>query len=127
MLFKDEIDALQIIYNQPYGQEELTFEQIKELAGAIERPPYQIAPDRLWKAYERLDGSESSRADVQLTDIISILRYELDQIDELKPFEETVEERFDSWLENQKSEFSETELEWLEMIKDEIAKNAHVE
>lgn len=127
---KDEISALQIIYNQPYGREELTFEQIKELADAIEKPPYQIAPDRLWKAYERLDGTESQRADVQLTDIVSILRYELDEIDELKPFEETVEERFESWLENQQSdgrEFTDTQLEWLEMIKEEIARNVHVE
>ena len=41
---KNEISALQIIYSKPYGQRHLTFEQIKQLAGAIERPPYNLTP-----------------------------------------------------------------------------------
>lgn len=129
---RDEITALQIVYNRPYGEEKLTFDQIKELADAIQRPPYQITPQRLWKAYERLEESveQGARTDVQLTDIISILRYELNEIDELKPFAETVDERFESWLQDQKSDgntFTDAQLEWLNMIKEEIAKNVYVQ
>ena len=39
---KDEITALQIIYNQPYSKRYLTYEQIKQLAEAIQKPPYKI-------------------------------------------------------------------------------------
>ncbi|MCC5645376.1 hypothetical protein LC607_20990 [Nostoc sp. CHAB 5824] len=36
---KDEITALSIFYNQPYGQRQFTYEQIKHLANALSRPP----------------------------------------------------------------------------------------
>src|SRR5438128_790448 len=36
---KNEITALQILYSQPYGARQLTFQQIKELADTISLPP----------------------------------------------------------------------------------------
>ena len=54
---KDEITALQILYSRPYKQR-LTFEEIKELAETIERPPRAWTPARLWHAYEALDRSK---------------------------------------------------------------------
>ena len=38
---KDEITALQILYSRPY-KERLRFEQIKELASLIEKPPLSM-------------------------------------------------------------------------------------
>ena len=37
-----------------------------------------------------------------LTDIVALVRYTLHQDDELIPFRDQVETRFDSWLETQK-------------------------
>src|SRR5206468_4089277 len=50
---KDEITALQVLYNRPYGQR-LKFDDIKALADAIQAPPRQWTPERLWQAYETL-------------------------------------------------------------------------
>jgi hypothetical protein len=69
---KDEITALQILYNRPYGARELTFAEIRELADAIELPPRRWTPERLWVAYETLEkskvhgpGSGTPAADLQ--------------------------------------------------------------
>lgn len=43
---KDEISALQILYSKPY-RSRLRFEQIREIANIIEKPPYRWGVDRL--------------------------------------------------------------------------------
>jgi type I restriction enzyme R subunit len=52
---KDEIDALQFFYAQPYSKR-LSFADIKELAEAIKAPPRSWTPAKLWRAYETLRG-----------------------------------------------------------------------
>ena len=50
---KDEITALQIIYSKPYGRKHLTFEEIEELAKAIQKPPWNLNSELVWKAYQK--------------------------------------------------------------------------
>jgi len=123
---KDELTALQIIYSKPYGQRHLTYQEIKELAEAIKKPPYLLTPERLWQAYEQLEKSKVKRGGSQklLTDIVSLLRFEIGESNTLEPFSETVEERFKTWLSEQETmerKFKPEQMEWLRMIKDHIA------
>ena len=91
---KDDIRALQVLYSRPYS-ERLTFTEIKELANAIERPPHQWTPEKLWHAYEMLDESKvHGSGGKMLTDIVSLVRFTLEQEDELVPFRDQVEQRF---------------------------------
>lgn len=117
---KDEITALQILYSKPY-KARLRFEQIKELAGIIEKPPHHWRVDRLWNAYAALEKSKVRGASAQkmLTDLVSLIRFALHQEDELDPFAEHVQKRYEEWLSKQ-NKFSEEQLHWLEMIKDHI-------
>ena len=62
-----------------------------------------------------------------LTDIISLVRFAIDDTATLEPYKETVNQRFQEWLNNQEGSFSEEQLAWLEMIKDHIATSLHVE
>jgi type I restriction enzyme R subunit len=122
---KDEITALQILYNQPYGAKELTFAQIKELAQAIERPPRRWTPEALWHAYETLDRSKVRGTPQHvLTDLISLVRFAVHQEDELVPYPEQVVDRYEAWLQQQREagrEFSDEQLVWLESIRDHVA------
>jgi type I restriction enzyme R subunit len=123
---KDEITALQILYSKPYGARHLTYEDIKTLAAAIRKPPYNLTPEVLWYAYERLEKSKVKGAGPQklLTDIISLIRYALGQTAELVPFDEFVNERFKQWISKQEDlgrEFTPQQMEWLTMIRDHIA------
>ena len=54
---KDEITALQILYSRSY-KSPLKFENIKELADAINKPPHHWTEDNLWSAYATLEKSK---------------------------------------------------------------------
>ncbi len=128
---KDEITALQIIYSKPYGRRHLTYEEIRELAEAIKKPPYQLTPEILWQAYEQLDKSKVRGAGAQklLTNIISLIRFASGKSDVLEPFLETVNQRFERWREEQEGagvRFTEAQMEWLVMIKDHIASSLSI-
>lgn len=123
---KNELTALQIIYSKPYGKRLLTYSQIKELAEAIEKPPYSLTPEVLWKAYEQLEKSRVRAAGPQklLTDIISLVRFALGETETLEPFSAAIDERFRNWLSGQElmgRTFSREQREWLIMIRDHIA------
>ncbi|MDZ7849433.1 MAG: type I restriction-modification enzyme R subunit C-terminal domain-containing protein [Halodesulfurarchaeum sp.] len=129
---KDEITALQIIYNQPHRRKELTYEKIRELADTFTAPPYNLRTEEVWEAYEQLEKSKvEEKSEKQLlTDIISIVRFEMGESEKLEPFEQEVDERFEKWLAQQQADgdsFSEQELEWLDMMKDHIATSAAME
>ena len=95
---KDQIRALQVLYSRPH-KKRLTFSEIKELAKTIGRPPRQWTPDVLWHAYQVLDESKvRGSGGRMLTDIVSLVRYALQQEGELVPFRDQVEERFAAWL-----------------------------
>jgi type I restriction enzyme R subunit len=123
---KDELTALQIIYSKPYGQRHLTYETIKQLAEAITKPPYNLTPELLWLAYERLEKSKVKGAGPQklLANIVSLVRFAVGSVDVLEPFSETVNHRFDEWLAEQEKlerKFTPEQKEWLTMVKDHIA------
>ena len=121
---RDELTAIQILYSKPYGQRHLTYQQVQQLAQAIEKPPYRLTTAELWRAYEQLDQLKVKGAgpDKLLTDIISLVRFAIDDTATLEPYKETVDRRFQEWLKNQeKVHFQQEQMAWLEMIKDHIA------
>jgi len=129
---KDELTALQIIYSKPYGERHITYEQIKQLAEAIEKPPYHLTPDLVWQAYEKLEESKVKGAGPQklLTNIISLVKFAIGESQTLQPFTETVNERFQTWLREQEragQQYTPDQMEWLEMIKRHISTSVRIE
>ena len=122
---KDEIDALQCFYAQPYAKRP-RFGDIKALADAIKAPPRAWTPEKLWRAYETLDKDRVRGASAQrlLTDLVSLVRFATNREAELAPFGEYVRARFDRWLAQQRTagrDFTPDQVRWLEMIRDHIA------
>ena len=59
-----------------------------------------------------------------LTDIVSLVRYALDQDHELVPFRDQVEERFAAWMSTQEQQsvlFTAVQVQWLTWMKENIA------
>lgn len=136
---KDEITALQVLYSKPY-RHRLTFAAVKELANAIEKPPYLWNEAQLWNAYAALEKSKVKGASGKriLTDLVSLVRFAIHQDNELIPFPERVNANFKAWLATQRhpgagrgpaslEPFTEEQLRWLEMIRDHIAANLGIE
>lgn len=127
---KDEITALQIIYNQPYRKQHLMYEQIKDLAEKMTRNG--LNSRMIWKAYAELEKSrvKGEASDKLLTNIISLVRFAIGKQDELSPFTQTVDKNFQKWLQEQKDkgvEYTKDQVKWLEMIKNHIATSASME
>jgi type I restriction enzyme R subunit len=128
---KDEITALQVLYSRPYKQR-LTFEAVKELADAIEKPPYLWNESQLWNAYAALEKSKVKGASGRriLTDLVSLVRFAIHQDNELIPFPERVDANFKAWLASQErsgTKFRGEQRRWLEMIRDHIAANLGID
>lgn len=122
---KDEITALQILFNRPYAAR-LQLKEIKELAEQISKPPYHLTEDKLWQAYATLEQSKVKGASTHhiLTDLVSLVRFAMHQDNELVPFPERVLSNFNGWLaqqQNQGKTFTEQQIGWLEKIRDHIA------
>jgi len=129
---KNELTAIQLIYKKPYGRRHLTYEEIKQLAESIKKPPYFLTPEVIWQAYEQLEKSKVRGAGPQklLTNIISLMRFAIGQSDVLEPFSDIVDRRFNEWLAQQERlgrRFAPEQMEWLTMIKEHIATSLSIE
>jgi type I restriction enzyme R subunit len=129
---KDEITALQILYSRP-TRAPLKFEDVKALADALHAPPLNIDEGALWQAYatlrkDKVKGATQRRL---LTDLVSLVRFAMQQTNELVPYPERVQANFKAWLaQHQQTDnkpFTQEQQHWLEMIRDHIAANLGIE
>src|SRR5574343_1707770 len=129
---KDEITALQILYNRP-SRAPLTYRDIKALADALHAPPHLIDESQLWQAYAALDKSKVKGTSQRrlLTDLVSLVRFATQQDNELVPYPERVQSNYNAWLAQQQAAkgqtFNAEQLHWLEIIRDHIASNLGIE
>lgn len=119
---KDEIIALRIIYNESYKDRPMMIEQLKSLYEKLKKK--NITIDRLWDCYYIKFTEKVKRGTVaQLTDLISIIRFEIGAMDELTSFADRVNANFKEWTFRKNagySQFTEEQMEWLRLIKDHI-------
>lgn len=125
---RDEITALQVL--DEFKTHRVPFKALDDLARQIERTPERWTTEKLWAAYEQLDGAKvRPNPHARATDLVSLLRYALDLDDELVPYEDVVQERYESWLAQQAqagATFSETERWWLDRMRDFVVTSAGI-
>ena len=123
---KSEITALNIIYSQAYRNRPLTLKMVEELYAAMQRTPYFFTVDKLWHAYsvKFSDKVKSLTAIKKLSDIVSIIRFELGYSKELDLYAAEVNLKFRDWMLMKNAgniHFTEEQTQWLRMIRDHIA------
>jgi type I restriction enzyme R subunit len=128
---KDEITALQILYNRP-TKAPLKFEDLKSLADALHAPPHLISESALWQSYAALDKSKVKGTSTRriLTDLVSLVRYAMHQENELVPYPERVAANFRAWMAQQEvagKAFTGEQRWWLEKMAEHIASNLGLE
>lgn len=129
---KDEITALSIIYNQSYQNRALTLDMIKELHEKLMTSPYGLTAERLWESYyvkkpKTVKGRGSLR---MLTDLVSLIRFELGYTNELAPYADTVNYNFMRWTLAKNAghiHFTDEQMGWLRMIKDHMITSMSIE
>ena len=125
---RDEITALQIIYNRRQAQRRLTYQHVKALAEEIGRSRPAWTTEALWNAYARLKQGQARGAGGQrtLTDLISLVRCVIQLEDELVPYPERVQRRYLDWLAAQAAAgrtFSPEQRAWLDRIAEAVGVN----
>ncbi|WP_199489156.1 DEAD/DEAH box helicase family protein [Micromonospora craniellae] len=123
---RDEITALQVFYE---GRGRIGYTELNELARRIARPPQAWTPETLWRAYVLLGRAVDAPGERTVTDLVSLIRYELGIDAELRPYRSLVEERFRGWLLQQEqagARFTADQTWWLERIKDVISVSVEI-
>lgn len=100
---RDEVDALSAAFAAPGAELSAAYDQLADLAVRIARPPRRWTPDRLWAAYAAL-GEARGEGRHGVTELVSILRYELGVDTALQPYESRVEANLASWLAQQEQQ-----------------------
>jgi type I restriction enzyme R subunit len=148
---RDELTALRIYYDQPYRRKEVTFHMVEQVVEVMAAPPYNLNLELVWRAYERtVDRSQPSVVRLptaapenqqpttdngrpalrQLTDLVSLLRFELGMDTTLRPYAETVKKNFQEWVFRKQAgpiKFTEAQMEWLRLVRDRIATSMRME
>ena len=126
---KDEILMLRIIYDQRYKDRPMAILQLKALYEKLKAQ--NITIERLWECYAIKKPEKVRRGTAaQLTDLISIIRFEMGYTDNLTPFADNVNYNFMQWTLRKNAgnvHFTEEQMEWLRLIKDHIAVSLSIE
>ena len=126
---RDEILALRIIYDQRYKDRPMAIGQLKALYEKLKSQNVTI--ERLWDCYAIKKPGKAKRGAVsQITDLISIIRFEMGYADNLAPFADRVNYNFMQWTLRRNAgsvHFTEEQMEWLRLIKDHIAVSLSIE
>lgn len=120
---KDEIIALRIIYSENYKDRPMMIEGLKAIYEKLKAKGVTV--ERLWDCYAIKKPDKVKRGTMaQLTDLISIIRFEMGYSDNLAPFADKVNYNFMQWTFKRNAghiQFTEEQMEWLRLIKDHIA------
>lgn len=119
---KDEIIALRIIFNEAYKDRPMLIDGLKKLYEKLHSRGVTI--ERLWDCYAIIKPEKVKRGTLaQLTDLVSMIRFELGYADNLAPFADRVNYNFMQWTLRRNAgavHFTDEQMDWLRLIKDHI-------
>ena len=127
---RDEIAPLELAFRERREPHDV-YGKLSDLAKRLRRPPYAWTPETLWNAYAEL-GKVAGRPGVRVgvTDLISVLRYELGLDGEVRPYRTLIEERLAAWIERQRqagAHFTDDQQWWLGRVVDVISTNVAID
>ena len=126
---KDEIIALRIVYSEVYKDRPMVIGQLKALYEKLRAKGVTV--ERLWDCYAIKKPDKVKRGTTaQLTDLISIIRFEMGYTDRLTPFADRVNYNFMQWTLRRNAgavHFTDEQMEWLRLVKDHIAASLSIE
>ena len=129
---KNQIDALEIFYDQPHRRRDITYTMIREVMDALKADKPKLAPLRVWHAYSQLDAVNKTQQPInELTALVALIRRVCGIDQTLSTFDATVRKNFQRWLLERHAgagdKFNEEQMQWLQMIRDHMISSFHFE
>jgi type I restriction enzyme R subunit len=120
---KDEITALRILYNLPYQQRPVTYKMVKEVLDILKKDRPNLAPVRVWAAYQQIEAVPSNPTS-ELTALIALIRRVIGLDEVLTPHEKRIDKAFQTWVFQKQAgasvKFNQEQMQWLRAIKEHI-------
>ncbi len=127
---QDEIEALSIYFQQPQRRREVTFEMVSAVLAKLRADRPNLAPLRVWQAYQLLEGAAENPVS-ELTALVGLIRRVAGIDSELTRYESVVRRNFQNWVMRAHAgggaKFDEDQMEWLHMIRDHVMSSFHFE
>ena len=114
----DELSALQILCNHPETEGSLNEDSLIALEESLQQYSNGLSCEALWFAYQQRFPNRVRGTVERRTDLISLIRFAIDDNTFLEPFRITVNQNFEEWLEGRY--FTSEQLEWLKLMRDHI-------
>ena len=127
---RDEVDALTLLFGEPYRRQALTLKMIGELNDKLRADRPNLAPQRVWAAYQALDAVEGAAPEHELIALLSLVRHVCGVDERLTPFGKTVDRRFQTWVMARQAgvvKYSEDQMWWLRKLRDHVKTSYQVE
>ncbi len=119
---RNELIALGIIYSRRYKERPMMIAKLKELYQQLKVKG--IGVQTIWDSYAVKEPQKIPQGTkAQLTDLVSLIRYDTGMIKKLEPFADRVRHNFMKWTFKENTgnkHFSDEQLEWLRLIRDHI-------
>jgi len=126
---RDHIDRQLIACGWTIQRRELTYKMIKDLVETIKMAKPQLAPLRVWRAFEQLEKSNGQPKN-ELIALVSLVRRVAGLDATLTIYDATVDKNFQDWAFRKQAgplKFTEEQMIWLRMIKDYVAASFHID
>lgn len=128
---KDEIEALQIFFDQPQRRRELSYDMIHQLMQKLKTDQPKLAPLRVWQAYQQLENYRGQQPINELTALVALVRRVCGIDSQLATYDSTVRRNFQNWIMQTHAgpgqKFNEEQMHWLQMIRDHMINSFHFE
>lgn len=125
---RDELIALQVIYSAKYIDRPMVLQDLKTLYDKLNAK--NITVERLWDCYGITQTAKTKKSTVrQITDLVSMIRFEEGMTDKIVPFSDIVDKNFKKWSflsNNTEVKFTDAQWQWLRVIKDHIASSLSI-
>lgn len=127
---RDELIALEVIYDEKYLRRPMLLENLKALYEKLKAK--NITVDRLWECYGIVQPGKTQKSAVrQITDLVAMVRYEMGKTDKLYTFQDIVDKNYKAWIFDRnhkqgKDRLTEEQAEWLKVIKDHISSSLSI-
>jgi type I restriction enzyme, R subunit len=129
-LNKSEIMALKILYNEPHRRKEITFKMIREVFDSLKANKPNLAPVRVFQAYEAIDKVRAGNPRTELVAIVSLIRRVTGVDTAITDYGTKVDKNFQDWVFRKQSgatKFNKDQMDWLRMVKDHVVSSFHIE
>ena len=126
---KDEIEALEIFFDQPQRRREVTIDLIREVIDKLKTDKPKLAPLKVWQAYSQLEAYQGQQPISELTALVALIRRVCGLDKQLSTYDATVRKNFQNWIMKHHAgagdKFNEQQMQWLQMIRDHIISSFH--